>query len=320
MEPRPRHRPSWPVLVGTAVVVAAIGLVPNVPSAQQPFMHLNPMVDKLAKGERVFGVGTTDFSPEKAHQLARADIDFVRIDMEHRPMEFGVLRSFLLGLLDKAAIARNGDVRASIAPIATFGPYGREHADWVAKQGLDIGLMGVIMNTVDNAEQALSAVRRMRYPQRRGARYPEPAGLRGYFPTSAAWFWGLTTDEYVRRADLWPLNPEGDLICIIMIESVEGLRNVNEIAQVPGVGMLFPGAGGDLSMSMGVPRDHPDREAGLQAILKACLAHDVPCGVLTNENEIQRRIEEGWKYLEVPGGVISAAGERALRAGRAALR
>src|SRR5439155_17918121 len=120
--------------------------------------------------------------------------------------------------------------------------------------------------------QALSAVQSMRYPQRKGSRYFEPVGLRGLSPQNAVWFWGIPNDEYLRRADLWPLNPQGDLIAIMLIESALGLKNVDEIASVPGVGGLYAGTG-DLSNSMGVDGSAPEVEAAVQTILKACLSH-----------------------------------------------
>lgn len=302
-----------------AVIPLAVALYTPRVFAQQPYIHLNPMIEKLAQGKPVVGITTADFSMENAHAIARSDVDFVRIEMEHGPMDFEALRNFLIGMIDKAAIVRKGNGQPRVAPIARFSPYGREQQAWVVKQALDIGIMGYIANGVDTKEQALEIVRNMRYPQLKGARYMEPAGLRGYSPTNALWFWGIGSDEYQRRADLWPLNPQGDLLAVMMIESVEGLKNVNEIAAVPGVGMLFPGAAADLSMSMGVRMDSPEREAALQTVLKACLAHNVPCGILASANDVEKRITEGWKYLEVGGTGLSAAADAALRAARAAI-
>jgi 4-hydroxy-2-oxoheptanedioate aldolase len=305
---------------GVAVVSALVAMLcTGGVFGQQTFLHLNPMVEKLAQGKPVVGITTADFSMENAHAIARSDVDFVRIEMEHGPMDFEALRNFLVGMIDKAAIVRKGNGQPRVAPIARFSPYGREQQAWVVKQALDIGIMGYIANGVDTKEQALDIVRNMRYPQLKGARYMEPAGLRGYSPTNALWFWGIGADEYQRRADLWPLNPQGDLIAIMMIESVEGLKNINEIAAVPGVGMIFPGAAADLSMSMGVRMDSPEREAALQTVLKACLAHNVPCGILANANDVEKRITEGWKYLEVGGTGLSAGADAALRAARAAM-
>jgi len=57
-----------------------------------------------------------------------------------------------------------------------------------------------------------------------------------------------------------------------MIETLEGLKNVDEIAAVPGVGAIFLGAGGDLHQYLGVPQDSPEVEQARQTILAACKA------------------------------------------------
>ena len=61
---------------------------------------------------------------------------------------------------------------------------------------------------------------------------------RGSLALAAAW--GISTAEYERRADVWPLNPEGDLLAIPMIETLEGLKNVDEIAATPGIAAIQP--------------------------------------------------------------------------------
>jgi 4-hydroxy-2-oxoheptanedioate aldolase len=285
--------------------------------------HLNPIVEKLSQGKVVVGVGTGDLSMDNAHALARADIDFVRFEMEHGPLDIEKIAVFLNEMVDRAAIVKRGNGQISVAPISRFPPYGRESSMAVTKQGLDAGLMGVAFNGVDNKEQAMMAVRGMRYPPRKGAAYANPPGLRGYAPQNAPWFWGLSADEYVRHADLWPLNPAGDLIAIIMIETVEGLRNIDEIASVPGVGVIWPGAGVDLSYSMGVPANSPELEAALQTILKSCLAHKVACGLNPLQpQDIPKRIQEGWKYLEIgnSGGGLTPGTNEALKIARGAMK
>src|SRR3984893_18883729 len=101
-----------------------------------------------------------------------------------------------------------------------------------------MGLLAGIVNGVDNKEQALLAVQNMRYPQKKGSKYPSPPGIRGTAPGYAIWVWGISAAEYTRRADVWPLNPDGDLLAIPMIETLEGLKNVNEIAAGAGGGGL----------------------------------------------------------------------------------
>ncbi len=295
------------------VALLAVGLVTLTgPSpAQEAVKHLNPVIEKLAAGKPFIGFQTGDLSFQNARTLARADIDYVYIEMEHGPMDFTGLHQFTVGMTDKAAILKKGNVQPNVAIFARFAPYGREQAQWVVKQALDIGLMGVIFNGIDNngidnAEQALLAVRNMRYPQRKTSKYPDPSGLRGYAPGVAVWSWGVSATEYERRADVWPLNPDGDLLAIMMIETAEGLKNADAIAAVPGVGAIFVGAGGDLHQYLGVESNAPEVEAAFQVILRACLAHNVACGITAlSGQDIARRLAEGWKMIRTTNGALA---------------
>jgi 4-hydroxy-2-oxoheptanedioate aldolase len=175
--------------------------------------------------------------------------------------------------------------------------------------------MGVIFNGIDNREQALLAVRNMRYPQKRTSKYQEPPGLRGYAPGTAVWWWGVSDAEYERRADVWPLNPDGDLLAIMMIETSEGLKNADAIAAVPGVGAIFVGAGGDLHQYLGVESNSPEVEQAFQTILKACQAHNVACGITAlNGDDIAKRLAAGWKMIRTTGPALVQW--RASQAGR----
>src|SRR6476660_7068601 len=194
-------------LILAASVATAVTLAPSRPAAQEARVHLNPVVAKLAAGKTVYGlINAGDLSLANARETARAPVDFVYADMEHNPLDFPGLSLFLLGMTDKAAILGKGNLQPNVALFARFPPEA-DQSQWVVKQALDIGLMGVIFNGVDSKEQALSAVRSMRYPQLKGSPRMEPAGLRGYGPTGAMWIWGLSPAEYERHADVWPLNP-----------------------------------------------------------------------------------------------------------------
>jgi 4-hydroxy-2-oxoheptanedioate aldolase len=316
--PTTSSRPAGRIIATAALGIAMLGILVSVPYAQAP-VHLNRMIETLAEGRVAFGVSNEDLSLQNARALATEDLDWMYIDYEHAPMNFETLRVFLLGMIDKAEAVRKGSPQPNVAPLARFAPYAREGAEWVVKQGLDQGLMGVIFNSVGTREQALRNVRAMRYPQRRGSPRMEPQGLRGSGPDNALWFWGVSPSEYVQHADLWPLNPAGDLIAIMMIETAEGLRNVNEIAAVPGVGGFYIGPS-DLSNSLGVPPGSPETEAAIQTVLDACLAHNVPCGITAGAADMPRRVEAGFRILGGGGvvGGLSVPIDAAIRAGRAA--
>src|SRR5215472_470207 len=132
--------------------------------AQQAPKHLNPVIEKLAAGKPFIGYQTGDLSLENARTIARADVDYVYLEMEHGPMDFEGLHRFTVGMIDKATILKKGNPQPNVAIFARFAPYGREGAQWFGKQALDNGVLRVIFNGNDNREQALLAVRNMRYP------------------------------------------------------------------------------------------------------------------------------------------------------------
>src|SRR5215472_8152944 len=94
-------------------------------------------------------------------------------------------------------VLRLGHAQPKVAIVARFPPYPSDNAAWIAKQALDMGLMGIVFNTVNTKEEAIAAVRQMRYaPQRNDANTQKgPAGFRGYAPGGALWNWGIGAAE-----------------------------------------------------------------------------------------------------------------------------
>jgi 4-hydroxy-2-oxoheptanedioate aldolase len=280
-----------------AIILGALLLIPCTGFSRQKPLHLNPVIAKLAEGKTVYGLITGDLSLAYAREVARSPVDFIYADMEHNPLDFPALHLFLMGMTDRAMVLKKGNLQPNVALFARFPPEA-DQSQWVVKQALDIGLHGVIFNGVDTREQALIAVKSMRYPQLKGSEFYEPNGTRGASPGNATWIWGISGEEYDRHADLWPLNPEGDLLAIVMIESEEGLKNLDAIASTPGVGALFVGAANDLTRSMGVRPGSPDVEAGLQRVLVACKRYKIGCGITANTaNDVARRVREGWNII-----------------------
>ena len=299
--------PSGRLVAATASgVLAALLVFPTTPLAQQPRLHLNPVIAKLVDGKTVYGLNTGDLSLTNARETARAPVDFVYADLEHNPLDLPALHLFLLGMTDRGLVLKKGNLQPNVALFARFPPEA-DDSNWVVKQALDMGLHGVIFNGVDTPEQAIFAVRTMRYPPMKDSKFREPAGIRGSGPGNATWIWGLSAEEYDRHADVWPLNPDGDLLATMMIESAEGLKNLDKIAAVPGVGALFPGAGSDLGRSLGVRQGDPELEAAFQKILNACKAHKVACAITaSNANDVAKRVKEGWNIIRSTVPVITA--------------
>ena len=293
-----------------AAFACGLGMAPSAQIAEQR-LHLNPVIAKLAEGRTVYGLQAgIEMSIGSARAAARSPVDYVYVDMEHNPLDFPALNEFLISMADRAMVLKKGNLQPNVALMARFPPEA-DQSQWVVKQALDMGLHGVIFNGVDTAEQARAAVSYMRYPQKRDSKYAMPRGIRGAAAGNATWIWGLTTEEYERHADLWPLNPDGDLLATMMIESTEGVANVNEIASTPGVGSLFLGVGNDLAHEMGVSTDHPDVEVARQKVLAACRARRIACHITAaTADEIVKRVGEGWQMIRTTVPAIAAARAR----------
>ena len=309
--------PRLPAFVLTALLAfIMLMLLPGARYAQDRIQagskiqgHLNPVIAKLAQGKTVYGIITTDLTATNARDVARAPVDFVHIDQEHNPLDLPALQLFILGTIDKGAVLRKGNLQPDVAMFASFPPRADE-SYWVVEQALNIGLYGIFYHDVETKKQAETAVEQMRIPQPRGSKYAKPVGTRSSGPPSAPWVWGLGTDrvEYERHADLWPLNPDGDLLAVLIIESVEGVENVDAIASTPGVGALHVVSANDLAHSMGVPQSSPEVEEARQKVLRACKAHHVACAIsAATPEEIVMRVNQGWNIIRSGTNAIVAA-------------
>lgn len=302
------------VLVGFAVSVVPASVAAQEASA----VRLNKAIEVVSQGQAAFGIFSGDRSLSNARSLVNSGLDYVFIDMEHGPFDAETLQTFLLGMTDKGAILRNGHLQLGVTPIVRVPQNGGEMLQFLVKQALDMGAFGVIFPFINSGEEALNAVRSMRYPRPLAESNREPHGLRGRSPGVASWLWGLSGGEYVRRADLWPLNPDGELLAVIQIETPEAVARIEEIITTPGVGAIFIGPS-DLSAQMGYGDSPgaPEVEEAIQTVLQSCLRHDIPCGLTTGANSVAERTRQGFRFVTVGGdGGITPGTAEALRIGR----
>jgi 4-hydroxy-2-oxoheptanedioate aldolase len=289
---------KFPILCLVLILVLPASLV-----FSQDSGRLNKLIELFENDEPAFGVLSFDYSLINARSLASSGLDFVFIDMEHAPFDVERLREFLLGMTNKRAIMDKGSLQPDVVPFVRIpAAGGAEELIAQAKQVLDVGVFGIFFPAIHTREQAELAVRATRYPQYNDAADYEPAGLRGRNPS-----------------DAWPLDPEGELLAMMFIESAEGAENIDEIITVPGVGGIFIGPS-DLSTSMGYASPAaPEVEEAIQRVLQACLDNDVPCAITTGAGSVEERIEQGFSFVTVGADVgLSAGAANALRLGRAA--
>jgi 4-hydroxy-2-oxoheptanedioate aldolase len=266
-----------------AAVSIAIGVCAIVdwPVAAQKAPRVNRLIEMLEAGKPAMTGDSWTF-----------------VDREHRPYEIADLRQTLNTMLAK----KNAQGQPALAPIVRVPTEGDQNVRWVIKQVLESGAMGIIVPQVDDAAQALAIVQSMRYPQLKNSKYPNPVGRRGC-GCSGGSGWGLREPgDYVRVADPWPLNPEGELVSFPMIESPAGVKNVNAILDVPGVTGVLVGPT-DLTMNHGEgrwngPTPTPDTHAAIQKVAAACVAKKKNCAMVTaNEAETKKYLDAGFKII-----------------------
>ena len=280
--------------------------------------RLNKLIELFENDQPAFGVLSFDYSLNNARAMASSGLDFLFIDMEHAPFDIERLRLFLLGMTDKRSINEKGNLQPNVVPLVRIpAAGGAEELIAQAKQVLDVGVFGIFFPAVHTREQAELAVRATRYPQYNDAPDYEPAGLRGRNPSNAMWYWGVR--DYHAKADVWPLDPQGELLAMMFIESRAGVENIEEIITVPGLGGIFIGPS-DLSTSMGYTSPAaPEVEQAIQTVLSACLEHDVPCAITTGQGSVEQRIDQGFRFVTVGAdGGLNTGASNALRLGREA--
>ena len=325
--------------------VVAMGLVTVVAAAVsvsgQQSGHLNPMIELLSARKGMFGLGlpsvgrqggggrrggaaaqtpTPPPAPVKtpaelaADAIAHQEADwFFTAAMERNP-DAGepVITAFQDAMA--AAGPVGGSPRRLLAPINSKAPNitrpgEAEPSDYIANlsRQLNAGISSISFVEVDTAEELRMGINALRFKSQGGTR-PDNVG-------NAPKYWGLSEADYRRKADVWPINPDGEIVVWAIIESHEGLANIREIAQVPGLSVIAAGAGtlGGVFSSTNAEgrrvRDDAAWEAAIQKILATCKEIQKACAYPVNENDIETRYQQGYTV-----GILQAFNETAFRA------
>lgn len=193
-----------------------------------------------------------------AELVAGAGYDYVCVDGQHGLADFSEMVSIF------QVVGASGAVPLSRVLANDAGIIGRV---------LDAGALGVIVPLVNNAEEATRAVAACRYP---------PEGVRSYGPVRAA--------EVVGSKDPEDLTEE--VLCFVMVETREGLENVEEISATPGLDGIYIGPS-DLALSLGLaPTLEITEKAHVEAVDQirvACRRHGIVCGIHCGSGEWARK-------------------------------
>lgn len=305
------------IMVALAATVVA-GLMSCNPDtfAQKPaentrHLHLNKIIDKLERRLLVTGIWVNCLHPSTAIAIARLNgfpdyeesltkpmIDFILIDMEHEPFDASELRDFLLAMNSRREVMAKGNVQPNVAALVRIPQDAEGPIEWMIKQVLDAGAHGVVVPHVRNVADAQKVVAACRYLQPKNSPIAEPKGKRGAAPRLCSYLWGISYGEYVERADVWPLNPKGDLLTVIMIEDEQGVKNLDRILDVKGIGAVMFGPF-DYSFTAGQPArpSHPVVTKTWDQVRHACDKHEVPIIGFANPRNIELKVTQNHRML-----------------------
>ncbi len=276
--------------------------------------RLNKVIELIEAGKPAFGPFVPAGSIPDATWIASSNYDFVVYELEHNAFNLSELRLSLQFMLDRRQILESGSLAPQVTPMVRIPVNGREQSQWIVKQVLDIGVYGIVFPMINTPEDAVAALQAARYIQASDAPDQEPVGRRGHAPGNVLRYWGLDQPEYFDRADVWPLDPDGEILPILQCETIEGVNNLSAILDaVPQPGLILISES-DLSVSLGQKgRPGPLVDEAVQRAREVCQERGVPYGSpQVDMANVEQRINEGFSFL-MPG---AARVSEALNRGR----
>src|SRR5271169_5037056 len=216
-------RVTWLFGLPLALVLGvAITLAQNGETAYKP-KRINRAVELLADGQPIYytgshtgtpgGGGDANASFEQGKKDAQTYADYISYDMEHAPYDIVGLTAYMKGLVAGGPTRSGHRTPAVIVNVPVNGTDEttvRANA-WMFQQVLATGVHGILLCHADTPGAVRAFVEAVRFPAYGGRR-----GVHGN-PTAAR-IWGISADAYGEQADVWPLNPKGELLLGLKLE------------------------------------------------------------------------------------------------------
>jgi 4-hydroxy-2-oxoheptanedioate aldolase len=213
--------------------------------------RINKAIELWEDGQPIYyngsGLGPGVDPYAQGVKMARTWYDAINVEMEHGALDFSQLREFMRGLVDGGPTRSGHRTPAVFVETCIIGldePYMRANT-WVIEQLLDCGIHGIHMCHARDTKAVQVAMQMgCRYPFKRPGVPDLPMrGLRGSSAGYAAQIWGVNTFKYNHVADLWPLNPKGELIFGVKIEDTYCDEQAAGTIALPGMSMAEWGPG-----------------------------------------------------------------------------
>lgn len=284
---------------------------------------INRAVELLAADQPIYYTGAHAghvLTYEQGKEDAGTWADYINVGMEHGSFNMAGLDEYLRGLI-AGGPTRSGHRTPAViveAPVEGRSEEIVRYNAWQFRQILGRGTHGILLCQAESAAAVRAFVESCRYPVNTiGVGTDLGRGTRGVGSEGVCTgVWGISRDEYLTKADPWPLNPEGELLLGLKIESVAALPHIEEILSVPGIGFAEMGPG-DLSLSLGyraMPQPWPEpMQETHERVKAACRQNGVAFLGGATPATVAENIDAGAR-------VISGGNGETARVGRAHTR
>ena len=288
---------------------------------------INRALELLAQDQAIYYVGGHSghvLTDSQGREDAQTWADYINVGMEHGSFDMAGLAEYMQGLVDGGP-SRSGHRTPTIvveAPVNGTDAANVRFNAWQFRQILARGVHGALLCQAESADAVRAFVESCRYPHHRGGvdpAIPSPIarmhgaaravsggglglGTRGRgSEATAAPVWGISQEEYLERCDPWPLNPEGELMLGVKLESPEGIAHCEAILAVPGLAFAELGPG-DLGLALGyraVPRDPypPEMREARERVFAACRKNHVAFLETAAPESIVAKLDEGVRVI-----------------------
>ncbi len=221
--------------------------------------RINRAIELLEQGQSVYCDAVTELTYDSGLRQARTWADYLTVDLEHHPFDMTRLHDFMRGLVAGGPTASGHRTPAVFITLPTDGS-GIQTVQanrWMTQQALAAGVHGLLLCHAEAPEAVKVFVEGARYSfQTLGVGRHLAEGRRGSGGQgTAAEIWGTTVEDYLESADVWPLNPSGELMLGVKIENRRALVQVEASVAVPGIAFAEWGPG-DMGMSYGYREAH----------------------------------------------------------------
>jgi 4-hydroxy-2-oxoheptanedioate aldolase len=279
----------------------------------RPGKRINRVVELWRKGQPVYYASTDEGGFENGKKMAATKADYINYGMESGPLDFTKLSEFMRGLVAGGPTRSGHRFPVVIVTLPIPGTLEAMRANaWMIQQTLATGAHGILLCNAESAEAVRLMIQAARYPfAPRVAGIPQ--GTRGNGSQgNPAEVWGIDASEYMRIAEPWPMNPDGELIFGVKIENPRADVNVDQILAVPGLAFVEHGPGDNGFYFLGRPGS-PERAKATNAsmdiirtrVFAAARKNKLAFLSGCNENTVEALIKEG--IMICTGGDTPAA-------------